>query len=237
MDDAIGVDIEGHLNLRNTARGRRDPNQIELAQHLVVSSHFALTLQNLDADLSLIVSSSREHLRLLGGDSGVAVNETGEHAAHGLNSQAQWGNVKKQNVLHIATQHATLDGSSHGNHFIGVHTPVGVLAENIFHNAMHLRHASHATNQQNLADVVGRHACVLHAVAAWLLCTLEEGVHQVLKLRAGHGGAQMLGTRGVGGDERQVHVSLHSRGQLALGLLAGFTKTLHGQLVARKVDT
>ena len=41
----------------------------------------------------------------------------------------------------------------------------------------------------------------------------------------------------VGGDVRQVHVGLLRAGKLDLGFLGGFFQTLHGQIVARQIDT
>lgn len=42
----------GGTDLRDTARGRRDADQRELAQLLVVCRHLTLTLQHLDLDLN-----------------------------------------------------------------------------------------------------------------------------------------------------------------------------------------
>ncbi|GBE62794.1 glutamate dehydrogenase, putative [Babesia ovata] len=81
VHDAVSVHVEGDLDLRHAAGSRRDAHKFELAQHLVVRSHATLTLVDLDAHLSLVVSRSGEHLALLGGDGGVAVDESGEHAA------------------------------------------------------------------------------------------------------------------------------------------------------------
>ena len=53
---------------------------------------------------------------------------------------------------------------------------------------------------------------------------------------AGEGGGQVLGPRGVGGDEGQVDVSLGAAAELALGLLRSFPQPLQGQLVAAQVN-
>src|SRR6266436_4703618 len=42
VNDAVGIDIQRHLDLRHAARRGRYSNQIELAQQLVVGRHFAL---------------------------------------------------------------------------------------------------------------------------------------------------------------------------------------------------
>ena len=76
-DDAVGVDVEGHFDLRNATWCRRDTNQIELAKHLVVGGHFTLALEDADRHGILIVISRGEDLALLGRDRGVAVDEAG----------------------------------------------------------------------------------------------------------------------------------------------------------------
>lgn len=53
MDDAIGVDVKGDLNLWEAARGWRQTLQLKLAQQLVVCCHLALTLEHLDAHLRM----------------------------------------------------------------------------------------------------------------------------------------------------------------------------------------
>ena len=47
----------------------------------------------------------------------------------------------------------------------------------------------------------------------------------------------MLGSLGVGGDEGEVDLGLHGRGQLNLGLLGGLADTLEGHAVLAQVDS
>merc|ERR1719187_2465620 len=58
VDNAVGVNIKGDLNLRDATGCRRDTNQLELSQHLVIPGHFSFSLVHLDFNLSLTVSSS-----------------------------------------------------------------------------------------------------------------------------------------------------------------------------------
>lgn len=62
VDDAVGVDVERDLNLRNTSGGGGDPHQSELTQHLVVCRHLPLSLTHLNLYLGLSVSCCGEHL-------------------------------------------------------------------------------------------------------------------------------------------------------------------------------
>ena len=66
VDNAVCVDVERDLDLRHASRRRRNADQVELAEHLVVSRHFALALEHADGDRVLIVLGSREDLTLLG---------------------------------------------------------------------------------------------------------------------------------------------------------------------------
>jgi hypothetical protein len=47
------------------------------------------------------------YLGLLGGDGGVPVDELGEHATQGLNTQGEGSHVQQKNVCHISSQHTT----------------------------------------------------------------------------------------------------------------------------------
>ena len=47
------------------------------------------------------------------------------------------GDVQQEHVLHIALQHAGLDGSANGHHLIRVHALVGLLAKELLHLLVH----------------------------------------------------------------------------------------------------
>ena len=55
VDDTIGVDVEGDLDLRHAAWCRRNADQIELTQQLVIGCHFALALRDADGHGGLVV--------------------------------------------------------------------------------------------------------------------------------------------------------------------------------------
>lgn len=68
----VAVNREGNLDLRNTLWCRWD-TELEVAEELVIADQFTFTLEDLDLDSGLTVSSSAEDLGLLGGDGGVTV--------------------------------------------------------------------------------------------------------------------------------------------------------------------
>src|SRR5213079_1147111 len=75
VDDPVGVDVEGDLDLRHSARRRRDADELELAERLVVERHLRLALENVHLDRGLVVLRGREDLGLLRRDGRVALDQ------------------------------------------------------------------------------------------------------------------------------------------------------------------
>ena len=110
---SVGVDFEGHLNLWLSTWSWGDAAHLELAKHVVVLGHWALTLEDHDVHSRLVVLVGGEDLRLLGGDDSVAADELGHHATHGLNSKSQWSDIEEQKILTTLTaQDSGLDCSA-----------------------------------------------------------------------------------------------------------------------------
>ena len=82
------------------------PSRWKRPRVLLYCGHLALALEDVDLNRGLVVSGGGEDLALLGGDGGVAVDELGEHAAHGLDAQGQGGDVQQQQALDVAAEHA-----------------------------------------------------------------------------------------------------------------------------------
>jgi len=57
---------------------------LEVSEHLVVTDELTFSLEDLDLDSSLSIGGGGEGLRLLGRDSSVSVDETGEDTSEGL---------------------------------------------------------------------------------------------------------------------------------------------------------
>ena len=62
MDDAVRVDVEGDLDLRDATRSRSDAGQLEGAQRLVIARKLTLALVNLDEHARLVVLGCGEDL-------------------------------------------------------------------------------------------------------------------------------------------------------------------------------
>merc|ERR1719198_1320440 len=68
VEDAVGIDVEGHLDLGHAARRRGDAVEVEFPKHVVILGHGTLSFENLDEHPGLVISVRREGLALLRGD-------------------------------------------------------------------------------------------------------------------------------------------------------------------------
>ena len=164
VEDAVRVDIKGHLDLRHAARRRGDAVEHKGTQLLVIRGHGALALHDVDLHLGLTVGGGGKDLALPRGDGGVALDERRGHAPQRLDAQRQRGDVEQQHVLDLAAQHPRLDGGTDGDDLIGVHALVRRLAEELFHGALHERHARLPTDEDHLVDVLDLR---LASASAW----------------------------------------------------------------------
>src|SRR6202011_3387732 len=71
VDDAIGVDVEGHLDLRDATRAGRYADQVKAAERAVVAGQRTLALQHVHVDARLVIGGRREDFAFLRGNRGV----------------------------------------------------------------------------------------------------------------------------------------------------------------------
>lgn len=240
MHDAVGVDVEGHLDLRNTARsGGGDTAELEGAEQLVVRGDLALTLEDLDLHGRLVVVGRGEGLGPLGRDGGVALDELGHHATLGLDAERQrGGDVEEQHVLDLALENACLQGGADGDDLVRVHALVGLAATGqLTHQLGDGRHTRRAADEDDVVDVADRDARVLDDLLERSAGAFEEIVGDLLELGAGEllVEEQRVLVR-VDRDVRQVDGGALRAGQLDLRLLRSLAQTLQGHLVLGEVD-
>ena len=204
---------------------------------LVVRGDLALTLEDLDLHRRLVVLGGGEDLRPLGRDRGVALDELGQHAALGLDAQAQRGHVEQQNVLDLALEHAGLQRGADGDDLVGVDALVGLLAAGqLLDQVGHRGHPGGTAHQHHVVDVVDRDPGVLDHLLE-RACGGPAGPSHLLELRPGQLLVQVQRVLvRVDGDVGQVDRVLHRLRQLDLGLLGGLPQPLHRHLVLGQVD-
>ena len=236
VHDAVGVDVEGDLDLRHAARGRREAGELEVAEGLVLRPHLALALGDLDLHRRLVVVGGGEDLRPLGGDGGVALDERGHHAALGLDAEGERGDVEEQHVLDLALEDTGLERGADGDDLVGVDALVGLLAaEELGDDLGDGRHAGRATDEDHVVDLVDRDAAVLEDVLERRLGALEQVGGELLELAAGQLLLEVQRAALAVGDVGQVDRGLGARGrELDLRLLRGLLEALLGDLVGRR---
>src|SRR5262249_12427585 len=231
IQDGVGINIKRDFNLRDAAGGRRNSRQMEFAERAVVLGHWPLALQHVNFYRCLAVGSGGKGLRLARGDRCVARDHARGHAAQSLDGQSQWRHVQQQQVFHVAREYARLHGGTYGNHFVRVHAFVRLLAEHFFHQCLNPRHARLSADEHVFVNFAGVHARVLHRQFARVDRTLDDVFHHLLELRPGQFFDQVLGTAGVGSDERQIDLGFHRGRKLNFGFFGCIAQTLQGHLI------
>ncbi|ACO33777.1 NAD-specific glutamate dehydrogenase domain protein [Acidobacterium capsulatum ATCC 51196] len=232
VQNAVGVDVKGDLDLRHAARRRRNAAQLELAQRAVLPGHGALALQHVYFDFGLAVTRRREGLRLLGRDGRVARNHRRRHAAQRFDGQGQRRHVEQQQILDLTGQDARLHGRANRHHFIGVHAAMGLLAKELLDDLLNAGHAGLSAYQHHFVNLARVHTGIGHGLLAGLNGALQNVLDELLQLGAGQLLHQVLGAGCIGGDEGQVDLGFKRGRKLDLGALGGVLQALQGHFVA-----
>merc|ERR1719193_1389571 len=111
VQDTIGIDVKGNLDLRNSSRGWWNTSEVKFAKVVIILGHGSLALVHLDGHGRLVVRVGGECLGLLGGDGGVPLDEAGHYTSCCLNTKRQWSHVKQEQVRHLLTGISCQDGS------------------------------------------------------------------------------------------------------------------------------
>src|SRR5262245_40923273 len=209
---------------------------MKFAQRAVVARHLSLSLQYVDFHRSLVVRRRREYFGLARWNRRGALEQLGEDASERLNAQAERGHVEQQQVFHLARKHARLHPGADRHDLVRVDPLVRVLREEGLDHLLNLRDARRTAHQNDLVDLAGLQSGVFQSQTARLQSALQNVVDQGFEFGARQLHHQMLRTRLVGGDERQVDLRLHRRGEFDLGLLGGLFQTLQRHLIFRQID-
>ena len=155
LQQAVGIDVEGNLHLRNTPGGRRDAREAETAQRLVVDGHLALPLEHVDLHRVLIGLRSAEQIALAHRDRSVAGDQHLHHAADRLQPEREGGDVIEHQIAQLAGEDAGLHGGADRHHLVGIDGLTGLERNQGAHQLLHHRHAGGSAHQHHLVDVLG----------------------------------------------------------------------------------
>ena len=192
----------------DTAGRGGDPGQLEAAERLVVCRHRPLALKHMNLHFGLAVCGGSEDLAATGRDGRVALDHLRAHSALGLHSKRQWGHVEQENALHVTLQDARLDGGTQRYDLIRVDALMGILAGQLLDKCLNGWHASRATHQDHVVDVLRLHACILDRLLEWLARAFDKILGHLLELGPGELLEKVNRALIVGRDERQVDLGL-----------------------------
>ncbi|SPQ20609.1 c73ff6cb-8731-470e-9cf7-86bd75ccbeed [Thermothielavioides terrestris] len=237
VHDTVGIEVEGDLNLRDTARSGRNARELKLAEQVVVLGALALTLVDLDEHTGLVVGEGREDLGLLGRNSGVARDELGHHATSGLDTERQRRNVEKEDLVGrlrggVARQDGGLDGGTIGNGLIRVDRLVGLLAVEVVRNELlDTGDTGRATDKHDLVDLGLVDLGIRQDAVDRLQGRAEEILAELLEASTGDGGVEVDALK----ERVDLNRGLSRRRQGALGTLAGSAKAAQSTGIGRQV--
>ena len=235
MQNAVGVNVKGHFNLRHAARSGGNAVQLEVAEELVILKHLAFALANADIHGGLVISGGGEHLALAHRNGRVAFDHRSGDAAHRFNGQGQRSHVQQKHVIHVPLKHAALNSGAQGHHFIRVHALVGFLAGQRMGHFLHGGHTGHAAHQHQLVNVSGFQPGRGNAVQHRLAGAVQQVFRELFQLGTAQRQLDMLGAGSVRRDERQADVIALGGGKGDLGLFRFFLDALNGVRLVGKI--
>mmetsp|Transcript_41248 Transcript_41248/g.108948 ORF Transcript_41248/g.108948 Transcript_41248/m.108948 type:complete len:400 (+) Transcript_41248:193-1392(+) len=205
--DAVGVHVERHVNLRLAAGHRREPGEFKRAEEAVILGERALALEDFVGDGHLVVLRRRVPLRPRRGDHRVPRDDRAHDASGRLDAECEGGHVEEQEVLDLAIllsgEHASLDGGAVRHGLVRVDRRVRVLAvEEALEQRLDFRDARRASDQHDLGHLRLLDRSILEDLLDGDERLAEEGGAELLKLGARHRLRQV--------DARQERLDLHA---------------------------
>ena len=142
VNDTVSVDIECYLDLRDSSRSRSDAVELEHTELLVILSELTLTLENVDLNSCLVISSGGEYLRLLGRDSCVSLDELCANAAHCFKTERQRSYVEQEkSFLNVSAEYAALVCSAECNTLVRVDALERLFADEFLYSFLNSRYS------------------------------------------------------------------------------------------------
>lgn len=144
---------------------------------MVILGHGAFTFEDLDGDGVLIIGSSGENLRFLGGNDGVTGNQFRHDSTDGFDTHGQRVDIQKDNLTSVffTAQNSGLNSSAVSDSFIGVDASARFLSVEVFLNQLlDFRDTSRSTDQNDFVDVGLFHVSIFDDLLDWFHCRAEE---------------------------------------------------------------
>ena len=193
-------------------------------------------MEDHDLNAWLIVRVGGENLAVLLRNGRVPGNHRGRNAACRLDGERQWRHVEQEHVFDITLQNTALNRGTNGHDFIGVHALVRIFPRKLAGGLNDLRHAGHATHQNEFVDLVRVQLGCRQAVLHRLHRAIKKAVAKLLHLRTAERLHDVLRPGGIGRHERQVDVVALTGAEGDLRLLRFFLDPLKRIRLTAEVD-
>jgi len=232
VEDTVGVNVEGDLNLGDTSGSWWDSVKHELTEHVVILNHTSLTFVNLDLDSGLVVGISGEDLGLLGGDGGVSGDNNTHDTSDGLDTLGKRGDIEEEHVLNggglRSVENGGLDGGTVSDGLIGVDGLVKSLStEEVGEHGLDLGDSGRSTDEDDLVNLSLGDLRVLEDVLNWGHTFLEVDLAEFLELSSGESEREIFSTL----EGLALNSGLMGGGEGSLGLFTLGSESSEGSHV------
>mmetsp|Transcript_20197 Transcript_20197/g.58557 ORF Transcript_20197/g.58557 Transcript_20197/m.58557 type:complete len:686 (-) Transcript_20197:20-2077(-) len=237
VQDTVGIDIEANIDLGLSTRHGRNSVQVELSEQVVILGHGTFSFEDLNQDTRLVISVSREGLGLLGGNSGVTLDEGSHDTSSSLQTEGKRSDVQQQKLRKLlrlvsSRQDSSLDGSSVSDSLIGVDGLAGFLSvEEIRQQGLDLGDTGRTSNEHDLVDLALGNLGIAKDLLARVHALLEVVHAQILETGTGDGRVEIDTIK----ERVNLNVGLSAARKRTLGTFASSSETTKGALVAAHI--
>ena len=236
LQEAVGVNVKGDLNLRDAPGGRGDAGELETAQALVAIGHLPLPLEHVNFNRALIRFGGAEEIALAHRDGGVAGNQHLHHPTNGLQSQGERGDVVEHQIPQFTGQDSGLNGGTNRDNLVGVHRLTGLQGHKGAHHLLHHRHSGGAPDEDHIVDVLRRKTGIAERPLHRAKQTIEQVRAEAFEGAALEAGLDMQGAVLARRDEGQGNRGALHTTEFDLGLLGRLGQPLEGLAIAAQIN-
>ena len=147
-----------------------------------------------------VCSRWRRSLLFAGGDGGVAFDQRRRNSAQRFDTQRRGRDVQQQNVFHFRRRRTPpCTRRAYRDDFVGVHTAVRFLAEQVTDDLLDSGDAGRASHQNYFVDLGGLHSSIGQSLFAGLNRAVQNIGHHLFEAGTGQFLDQVLATGLIGG--------------------------------------
>ena len=236
INDTVSINIKANFDLWNTSHSRCDTIELEKTKLLVISCELTLTLENINLNLCLVISSSWENLALLYRNSCISVDNLCHNSALCLNTKWKRCNIEEEKTFNITAENTSLKCSTDSNALIRVNALEWLFADKSLNSVLNSRDSWRTTNHKNLVDFADRKTWIRECLTNRAHCAFYEVSSKLVELCSCKSEVKVLRTCCISCDIWKVDSCWSNAGKLNLSLFSCFLQSLHSHFIAWKVN-